>query len=101
MQQRNLTGTPAGHHYRRTRMAQTRTKETDDTVEFPRISKDPAIFHLRQAEEEHIRLRKERDEQVSQLKQARAKIAELQEFASTLEAGLNTSEAENKLRARE
>jgi putative nucleotidyltransferase with HDIG domain len=82
-------------------MAQTQSRKIEDTVELPRVSKDPALFHLKQAEEEYTRLRKERDEQFTQLKQARAKIAELDELASTLERGLSTSEAENKLRAKE
>jgi HD-GYP domain-containing protein (c-di-GMP phosphodiesterase class II) len=82
-------------------MAQPQTQNTEDTIELPKVSKDPAIFHLRQVEDEYLRLRKERDEQAALLKEARGKIRELQDFASTLERGLNTSEAENKLRAKE
>ena len=57
-------------------MAQSQANKIDDTtLELPRITKDPALSHLREAEEEYVILKKERAEQAAQLRASRAQIA--------------------------
>ncbi len=83
-------------------MAQSQGSKADDTtLELPRVTKDPVLSHLREAEDEYVLIKKERFEQAAQLRASRTQLAELRDLVASLEAGLSTSEAENKLRAKE
>lgn len=82
-------------------MAASQTKKADDTLELLQVSKDTVLAHLKQAGDEYLNLRTERDEISSLLEKSRAELDHLRSLVSDLESGLATAQAESKTRGKE